>query len=137
MSEEIKERLEAMAKVMPPSFYGTVTGALALITSLTAELTAARAEVERLQDDLMEYRLAVTEMDSLAAGPGGLVAPLATLKKIAAIGERALTPAEEGPRIVEGARMPYFCPACQAIPKHGYCNLPGCLTRPAEEGERG
>lgn len=38
------------------------------------------------------------EMDSLAAGPGGLVAPLATLKKIAAIGERALTPAEEGER---------------------------------------
>lgn len=27
-----------------------------------------------------------------------------------------------------------FCDACQGIPKHGYCSLPGCPLDPAENG---
>jgi hypothetical protein len=29
-----------------------------------------------------------------------------------------------------------FCKACQAIPRHGYCNLPGCPTGYTAEGSR-
>lgn len=29
-----------------------------------------------------------------------------------------------------GKPMPYFCPACQAIPTAGYCKLAGCPTAP-------
>lgn len=31
-----------------------------------------------------------------------------------------------------GKPMPYFCPACQAIPRLGHCNLAGCPTAPAK-----
>lgn len=32
--------------------------------------------------------------------------------------------------IETGKAMPYFCPACQAIPQVGYCRLAGCPTAP-------
>lgn len=32
--------------------------------------------------------------------------------------------------IETGKPMPSFCPACQAIPRAGYCRLPGCPTAP-------
>ena len=37
-----------------------------------------------------------------------------------------------------GKPMPYFCPACQAIPRDGYCKLAGCPTAPLHtDGGRG
>ncbi len=32
-------------------------------------------------------------------------------------------------------KMPYFCPACQAIPSAGFCKLAGCPTSPAVRGD--
>lgn len=29
-----------------------------------------------------------------------------------------------------GKPAPYFCPACEAVPRAGYCNLAGCPTAP-------
>lgn len=34
------------------------------------------------------------------------------------------------------AAMPYFCPACQAIPTAGYCRLKGCPTAPENEASQ-
>jgi hypothetical protein len=36
-----------------------------------------------------------------------------------------------------GGPAPYFCPACQAVPSAGYCNMKGCPTAPltTEGGE--
>ncbi len=55
MSEEIKGRLETAianaGRMKMPLTEALYADALALITSLTAELTAARAEVERLRAD--------------------------------------------------------------------------------------
>lgn len=31
-----------------------------------------------------------------------------------------------------GKPLPYFCPACEAVPVAGYCRLAGCPTSPAE-----
>lgn len=32
----------------------------------------------------------------------------------------------------DGKPLPYFCPACQAVPRAGYCKLAGCPTAPEE-----
>lgn len=45
----------------------------------------------------------------------------------AAQGTTALLPPSAEP---SAARLGYFCPACQAIPQAGYCNLAGCPTAP-------
>lgn len=37
------------------------------------------------------------------------------------------TPPDDKPRIKR------FCPACQAIPAHGYCLLKGCPMRPRRD----
>jgi len=36
-----------------------------------------------------------------------------------------------------GKPLPYFCPACQAIPTAGYCRLAGCPTAPSPLVEGG
>ena len=73
MSEEIKERLEKLRREYRPSMAGDVclswaadvapalSEALALITSLTAELTAARAEVARKDEALRAYMDVTTD----------------------------------------------------------------------------
>lgn len=41
---------------------------------------------------------------------------------------------DAGPNTIEvGKPMPYFCQACQAIPRAGFCRLAGCPTAPATE----
>lgn len=115
MSEEIKERLEKLRREYRPSMAGDVclswaadvapalSEALALITSLTAELTAARGEVERLQrqhDRLRAASVYVVEAIALYPPSAGedddeeVPVRLANLKYLRA----ALTPAEEGER---------------------------------------
>jgi hypothetical protein len=36
---------------------------------------------------------------------------------------------------MSAAPLPYFCPACQAIPQAGYCDLAACPTKQAAKPE--
>ncbi len=33
--------------------------------------------------------------------------------------------------------LPYYCPACEAVPQAGYCNLPGCPTALQQDSGEG
>lgn len=115
MSEEIKERLEKLRREYRPSMAGDVclswaadvapalSEALALITSLTAELTAARAEVERLRgqiDTSRKYWMRDAK-EALAGDPRRLANRIALIEAGPVEwvqSDAALTPAEEGER---------------------------------------
>ena len=121
MSEEIKERLEKLRREYRPSMAGDVclswaadvapalSEALALITSLTAELTAARAEVERLRGGtgMSRVRIVIKRQDyGMAANIGGdVVKSVVTVDVDSEALTTALAPGPHGYAEVIGAEL--------------------------------
>jgi predicted mannosyl-3-phosphoglycerate phosphatase (HAD superfamily) len=104
MSEEIKDRLADLSIYLGFTSYKDVpNNAIALITSLTAELTAARAEVERLRgqiDTSRKYWMRDAK-EALAGDPRRLANRIALIEAGPVEwvqSDAALTPAEEGER---------------------------------------
>lgn len=97
--------------------------------------TPARPDREAVEKVLREH----IKVDAAGLAPAVSSAFVTGIDE-AASAVLALLPPADGWRSIDTAPrdntfkpdgpLPYFCPACESVPRHGYCNMKGCPTAP-------